>query len=331
MVIPAGTGYETVRGTLFGSTGAALKGVRVIDGSGNPVIGFSRMQSDDGTYYQEQEYGEVIITNGTVGTRLQIYDTTNNTELYNDIPASFPFTYTDYTLPVPTRDIRVRAMYVSGATAKKFIDEEIGTVSAAAPSLSYRLNQANDQVYIDNAIDGSTVTDVTIDDALLLVEVNTGSISWPTLYAYETYWLSTETGIRDEGRFMIAADVANYQIFGFKIKNVTSPAVPLVIVDGYGVDGDTGDPLDILDTTGGTIYCAPPHVVAYSTGGGGGGASAADVWTYASRTLTSGGATAVAAATVTALHANTVPVNVAKVNGYTIDGAGTEQDPWGPV
>ena len=130
---------------------------------------------------------------------------------------------------------------------------------------------------------------------------------------------------------MIAADVANYQIFGFKIKNVTSPAVPLVIVDGYGVDGDTGDPLDILDTTGGTIYCAPPHVVAYSTGGGGGGASAADVWTYASRTLTSGGATAVAAATVTALHANTVPVNVAKVNGYTIDGAGTEQDPWGPV
>ena len=50
-VIPVGTGYETARGTVYGSAGAALKGVRVVDGSGNEVPGFARMQADDGSYY----------------------------------------------------------------------------------------------------------------------------------------------------------------------------------------------------------------------------------------------------------------------------------------
>ena len=37
MVIAVGTNYETARGTVFGSAGAALKGVRVVDGSGNEI------------------------------------------------------------------------------------------------------------------------------------------------------------------------------------------------------------------------------------------------------------------------------------------------------
>lgn len=40
---------------------------------------------------------------------------------------------------------------------------------------------------------------------------------------------------------------------------------------------------------------------------------------------------ALAAAVVAALEATTIPVDVAKVNGATIDGAGTEGDPWGPA
>jgi hypothetical protein len=82
------------------------------------------------------------------------------------------------------------------------------------------------------------------------------------------YWLYTEAGIRDESRFFEAPDTANYRIFGFKIKNVTSPSVPLKITGGYGVDGDSGDPMDIIDTTGGTIFCSPPHVVSYAVGSG---------------------------------------------------------------
>ena len=40
---------------------------------------------------------------------------------------------------------------------------------------------------------------------------------------------------------------------------------------------------------------------------------------------------ALAAAVVAALEATTIPVDVAKVNGSAIDGAGTEGDPWGPA
>lgn len=39
----------------------------------------------------------------------------------------------------------------------------------------------------------------------------------------------------------------------------------------------------------------------------------------------------VAAEVLAVLQANTIPVNMTKVKGQTIDGAGTETDPWGPV
>ena len=49
-------------------------------------------------------------------------------------------------------------------------------------------------------------------------------------------------------------------------------------------------------------------------------------------TASSGGVdmNALAAAVVAALEATTIPVDVAKVNGLTVDGSGTEIDPWGP-
>jgi hypothetical protein len=122
--------------------------------------------------------------------------------------------------------------------------------------------------------------------------------------------------------------------------------------------GSTGKALDDAASGGGG-------------GGGGGSLTAADVWTYGTRTLTASSdpsaaaiATAVrtelsaelgrvdvavssrlasssytapptasdnATATVTALESTEIPVNIVKVNGYTVDGTGTEADPWGPV
>lgn len=212
-------------------------------------------------------YQSVTLTNGVADTRVQLYDLTDASEVYNDIPVSWPFTWTDPTPYAADREIRLRASYQDGTNAKLFIDQVIGTCTESEPAISARLNQEDDDVYSTNAIDGSLVTDIVIDDNNLLVEVDTGTVTWAQIYAYETYWLYTEVGIRDEGRFIEAPDTANYLLFDFKIKNVSSPSVPLIITGGYGVDGDTGSPLDIIDTTGGTIYCAPPHVVAYATAG----------------------------------------------------------------
>jgi len=118
---------------------------------------------------------------------------------------------------------------------------------------------------LTNGIDGSTVTTVAIDDSNLLVNVNDNAITWAEIYAYETYWLTTAEGIRDEGRFIEAVDNANYILENFKIKNIG--ANPLVITGGWAWDRTTGRSIDLIDTTGNTLFNAPDHVVSYATGG----------------------------------------------------------------
>jgi hypothetical protein len=55
----------------------------------------------------------------------------------------------------------------------------------------------------------------------------------------------------------------------------------------------------------------------------------------ASTVVTAGGSVPTAAqnaaAVLAAMNADPPAVNVAQVNGYTVDGQGTEADPWGPV
>lgn len=232
-----------------------------------------------------QDYTTVTLNGLVAGSRVQLYDLTNDVELYNQVVAGTSLSYqTPY---VDDFNMRVRVMKMSGVTAYKLLEfEEPVTINGVSRSVT----QEVDTVYALNGIDGSTITTVVIDDNNLLVEVDTGTITWAAIYAYETYWLFTEEGIRDETRFIEAVDPANYKIFDFAIKNVSSPSAPLIITGGYGVDGVSGAALDIIDTSGGTIFCSPEHVVAYETSGGGGGASAADIWSYGSRSLTSGAA-----------------------------------------
>ena len=66
---------------------------------------------------------------------------------------------------------------------------------------------------------------------------------------------------------LTATDPVNYSLAGKQIKNVSSPSVPLKITGGWITDGDTDDPLDLLDTSGGTVFLAPPHVVPFASGG----------------------------------------------------------------
>lgn len=271
------------------------------------------------TVIEPQTYQSVTVSGAVAGSRIQIYDITHSTQLYEGTP-TFPYTWADGTAYVSDREIRVRCAYVDGDTAANFIEENWGLTTESSPAISRSLSQSNDAIYNANAIDGSTITTVTIVDGDLLVEVDTGSITLQDIYAYETYWLFTSAGIVDEGRFIQAVDTANYKFFDFKIKNVTSPSVPLSITGGWAVDGDSGVAIDLLDTTGGTIFMAGDHVVAKVVSVGGvnvitgdiadvptasenavavwsnatrtltssGGITAADVWAHSTRTLTAG-------------------------------------------
>lgn len=264
------TGYASSDGTtgneaFYNNSGGAIT-LNIPAGGQTPSVRNSSGSTT--TIVIPSDNQSVTISGATAGSRIQIYDLTSSTELYNGTP-TFPYTWTDTNPWVADRQIRLRVSYVSGATAKQFIEAIIGTSTFATPALAYLVSQTNDTVYNTNAIDGSTITTVTIDDNNLLIEVDTGTISVKSIYAYEMYWLNTATGIADEGKAVVATDVANYAIYGFKIKNITSgPSVPLTITGGWVTDGDTGTAIDIVDTTGGTIFLAPDHVVSYATGSG---------------------------------------------------------------
>jgi len=208
----------------------------------------------------------VTISGAVAGSRIQIYDLTSSTELYNGTP-TFPYTWTDPSVYAADREIRLRVAYVNGTTAKKFIDQTIGTATETDFALSFLVDQENDQSYIDAAVDGSAVTDITIDDGLMLIEIDTANETVQNIYAYEMYYLFTSTGIQDLGQSISSADSANYIMDStvLKLKNISGSKT--AITGGFIRDTD-GDPLSLIDDASDTLHIAPPHVVAYSAGGG---------------------------------------------------------------
>ncbi len=109
MIVPSGTSFETVRGTLFGSAGAALKGVRIVDGSGNEIPGFARMQADDGTYYSPPVSARFELTNLKANTEVRVYKTSDMSELAGIESTTGTFQY-DY---VWASDVPVTVVIVS--------------------------------------------------------------------------------------------------------------------------------------------------------------------------------------------------------------------------
>lgn len=217
----------------------------------------------------------INISGLTANSRVQLYDVTNAVELYNGVVAGTSLSLASEYLGDFT--VRIRVMYQSGTNANKFV-EFSDTVTASG--LSRSVTPESDAIYVANAIDGSAISNIQIIDGTLLVEVDTGVVSLQQIYAYETYWLYTEEGIRDESRFITAVDQANYIFEDFKIKNVQAGSTPLVITGGYMKDSVTEEAIDVIDITGGTIFLAPEHVVPFSTSGGGGGDTKEDIYTY---------------------------------------------------
>jgi hypothetical protein len=275
-------------------------------------------------------YQSVVVSGFTAGSRIQIYDTTNTVELFNGtasagdtVVSGSTATWTDPTAAAGNRAIRVRIAYTSGATAKQF--QELtgltcGTTSATA-SITYPVTQVNDTTYNSNAIDGPAVyasSGITFTDAatdLVNCNIPGGTVSWPTIYACFVYWLSTAAGIDDDITYIDAPDTANYLLTAMKIRNTN--ATPLTITSGYGRDITSGLVADIIDTAGstGNIFPSPDHVVPFATGSG----------------VTSQDKIDIAAETLSQAATTPIYADIRKVVGVTVDGTGTDADPWGPV
>lgn len=264
LIQPVGDSYKTVRGVVYGDTGASLKGVRVLSGGGSAHSDFSIMTADDGTTYTAPQAATVSITGLVAGSRVQIYDTLNSVELFNDIVAGTSTLYSEtYTID---RTIRLRIANVDGVTAYGFVETTLGTISTSNYNLSYLANQTVDSVYNTNAVDGSTVTDISFVDAspdrIEIALSSAGTFTLKSIYAAWVYYAFTEIGIATDIDYIRAIDPANYETSNILIKNTSSPSASLKLTGGYIWDADTLDPMDVIDESGGTLFLAPPHVVS---------------------------------------------------------------------
>lgn len=272
-------------------------------------------------------YQSVTVTGLVAGSRVQLYDTTSSTEIYNAVVAGTSFTWTDSAAASASRAVRLRVARQSGTSAYLFLEANIGTcgTSSGNAAISYLASQTADAVYNANAVDGSAVTGITIVDAVDRMQINIagGTVSWAQIYAYNVYWLFTATGIQDDGSIITAKDQANYAVTLFKIKNTSS--TPLKITGGYGVDSTTGSVADILDTTGGSIFPVVDHVVSNVVTVGGVNVITGDISTVLAAIPS---ATANASAVLSAASATPIYADTRKMNGAAVLGNGTSGNKW---
>ena len=140
LVIPSGTtSFETARGTVYGSAGASLKGVRVVDGSGNEIAGFARMQADDGTYYSPAASYTLTVSNIVTDSRILVRRTDTLAVIANQAvtTGSFAYTYT-HTVDIPIEII------VRKATASPYYQEWKTTTTLSNSNNTQTANQLSD-------------------------------------------------------------------------------------------------------------------------------------------------------------------------------------------
>lgn len=163
------------------------------------------------------------------GSRVQVYDLTTSTELFNGVLAAqgmlLPLTWSaDHTL-------RLRAEH-----ADMLALETVAVLSSAGATV-LDVQQA-DTVYMGNGIDGSTCTEFTADGANVQVDISDpdGVTSVQRLYAWAQWYQTTAAGIASAFFGAVEAlDSASYLIDQAKadIKLDNGGAMPVRVVGGY--------------------------------------------------------------------------------------------------
>lgn len=256
--------YTTADGQTFFSKfdlvldGCHLSGVGKISMVVNTVTYLNDATSSVDIIAIDGTHTNIKLTNLVDGSRIQVYDIDEDTELFNDTNG------TELILPIiwnEDKDIRIRVMYVDGSTAKKWYET---TATLTANGINLRIDQEDDTVYNEIAVDGSTVDECSIDGTNLVIDIedDDAHTTGQRIYAFEVYWLSTENGIRDQALYIDAIDSTRF-VFegGLKIKNISEH--PLTI-DNCNIYPSEGIATDIFDLTGNTIFLNSKIVVPFA-------------------------------------------------------------------
>jgi len=260
------------------------------------------------------EQATVTAPNLIDDTKVELYNVTKTVVLdYSTVSGGSGYSYTadfqDADLAL-NDTLQLRAAYQSGATAKQLIE---ATQVITATGASFLDEQENMPVYNAYGQDGSLMDDANggeflwdeAPDLQVDVEDADNRTYVPRFGAWYYYFCTTETGIRElfgafnwysQGNLEI--DVSKVDV---AIDNVKSAALSILGGQIYRTDGATP-----VAAGSNTIYF-------YNS-------EQADLNAVKSKTDS-----------LTFSVAGQVDSNIKSVNDLTVDGAGTEADPWGPA
>lgn len=234
--LAAGSKFQTLRttGTLTLSNGATM-GISYTTGAGS--------------------FAAISVSGLLANTRIQIYNVTDATELYNGVAST---SYSAVFAWPGVRTVRLRASkmgYMDYETTGQFLSSGV----------SFTADLPSDPVYVANGIDGSTVTEFTADYPNVQVDISDvdGTTSVQRLHAWYHYITESANGIANFFGGLTADDEANYRIntavISLKLDNVLATPVMLVGARLYRDDGAT-----VIAATSGPIHIDP--LKAYTAG-----------------------------------------------------------------
>lgn len=252
-------GTYNMSGTQFSGT------VELVNSSGGAVV----VQAPVGVSYTntgpnitvELPSLDVVVSAPALisGTRVQLYNLTDDVEVLNAELVSAGMTYTT---PFSSNKImRLRADHAS-----KLPLETVGVLTASG--LTFLDVQAEDDVYLANSVDGSTVTEFAPDGPNLQVDINDpdGTTKVQRLYAWMQWYMTTEEGIASPFFGSIyAVDEFNYIVdqskVNLKLDNI-SP-IPLLLI-GARIARKDGSAL--IAASSGSIQIEPGFSYSNETG-----------------------------------------------------------------
>jgi hypothetical protein len=212
------------------------------------------------------------VTNILSGSRIRVYNVTTATEIANEIVAGTSWTllYAEGSGFSNGDVLNIRLTRCTGATAALGFQ---ATAIAGATGWALFASQVNDEVYATNAINGTLVTEFTLDYPNVQVDIDDpdGISSITRLYAWFANELTTEQGIRTLVGGLLAEDVANYKIItsilNLKLDNIAATGVQFVgDLRLYRDDGTS--PVVATTTGGGSIVLFAGKVYTVAVGSG---------------------------------------------------------------
>lgn len=244
------------------------------------------------------------------GSRIQVYNVTDDSEIYNGVVAGTSyFQYVTYT---SDKQIRLRAAYVNGLSAKQEVST-LGTLTDAGVDLL--VAQLPCLIYEGNGIDGSTVTGLTLDVPNIEIDADEvdNAMTVQEMYAWYKNELMTDDGIRTIFGAITPESAHKYRI------NTAISSIKI----------DQKDMVNSLVLSGGLLYRDDGTAVRLA-GSGVIEFVVNEVYesSAAEQILT---AIKVKTDSLTFTTAGQVDANIQYVNDVLVKGVGTDLDPWNPA